>query len=92
MLVEPMGFLAPGIPIAPQINITVLLYKRNLECAKGNHVVVQGRVGVPGGQKARTMGMKEGEGGGKRVVMVDDVTEVGHGFMTFVHRGGEESG
>lgn len=92
MLIDPMRLLAPWIPIAPQIYITVRLYVRELQCTQSIHIIVEGCVGMPGGQEACPVGVDENECGRKRVVVVDDITEIGHGFVTFVHRSGQKSG
>lgn len=92
MLIDPVLLLAPWIPIAPQIHVAVLLYIRELECTQGIHIIVKGCIGVPGRQEASPVRVDEHECGGERVVLVDDITEIGHGFMTFVHRSGQNCG
>lgn len=92
MFIEPVLLLAPWIPIAPQIHVTVLLYIRELKCTQGIHIIVKGCIGVPGSQEACPMRVDERERGRERVVLVDNITEIGHRFMTFVHRSGQGCG
>ena len=44
---------------------------------------------VPSLEESRAMRVEECNRRWKSVVMVDDVGQVGHGFMALVHRGGE---
>lgn len=44
-------------------------------------------IDVPGHEKACTVGVEKDDGGGKGVVVIDYIGEVGHGFVAFVERG-----
>ncbi len=79
------------VPIAAQVHVAALLHKGEPEGSQGVDVVVEGRVGVPGGEEAGAVGVEECEGRGEGGVVVDYVGEVGHGFAAFVH-GGREGG
>ena len=48
MLVEAVGTLAAGIPIAAQVDVAVSLNEVELEIAHGDDVVVEWRIHVPG--------------------------------------------
>lgn len=92
VLIEPVLLLAPWIPVASQIHIAVRLDVRELECAKGIHIIMKGCISVPGSQEACPVGVDEHECGGERVVLVDDVAKIRHRFMAFVHRSGQGRG
>ena len=79
-----VGFFAAGVPVAAEVDVAVLLDVGDLEGAQGVDVVVERGVGVPCVAEAAPVWMDEGEGGGEGGVVVDDVGEVGHGFVAFV--------
>ena len=79
----------PGVPVAAEVNVAILLHKGDLKGVEGVDVVVERGVGVPGREEARAVGVQEYEGGWEVGVVVDYVGEVGHGFSAFVHGGCE---
>ena len=62
MRVMPVRLQTPGIPIAAEIDVAVLLHKGDLEGVEGVDVVVERGVGVPGREEARAVGVQEYEG------------------------------
>lgn len=89
MRVAPVRFEAARVPVAAEVDVAVLLHEGELEGSEGGDVVVEGCVGVPGGEEAGAVGVQEDEGGEEVGVVVDYVGQVGHGFPTFVHGGRE---
>ena len=89
MRVVSVRLQAARVPVAAQIHIAAALHERDLEGPQRVDVVVEGGVGVPGGEEARAVGVQEREGRREAGVVVDDVGEVGHGLAAFVHGGGE---
>ncbi len=84
MFVLAVGFFTAGVPVAAEVDVAVLLDVGDLEGAQGVDVVVERGVGVPCVAEAAPVWMDEGEGSGEGGVVVDDVGEVGHGFVAFV--------
>ena len=52
----------PGIPVAAEVDVAVLLHKWDLKGVQGVDVVVERGVGVPGREEARAVGVQEYEG------------------------------
>ena len=77
------------VPIATKIDVAVLLHKRYPKRVESIDVGMQGSVGVPGRQEAGAVGVHECHYGREGGVVVDDIGQVGHGFVALVHRGGE---
>lgn len=82
--IDAMCFLATGIPIAPEVDISVLLDEVELQRPHGRYVVVQGSIYMPCHEKAPAMGMQERDGRRELVVVIDQVGKVGHGLVAFV--------
>ncbi len=78
MLVLAVRLLAAGVPVAPEIDVAVLLDVFQAQSAKAVDVVVVRSVGVPGVQEAAAMRVDEGESLGEGGIMVDDVGKVCH--------------
>ena len=78
MGVVPVRFQTARVPVAAQVHVAVFLDKGDPEGAQRVDVVVEGRVGVPGGVEAGAVGVQEDEGRGEGGVVVDYVREVGH--------------
>jgi hypothetical protein len=79
--------VAPRAPVAAEVDIAICPYSVEVEEAHGDDVVVQWGVDVPSLEEALAVGVEEGHDRGNfAVVVVDDVGEVGHGFVAFVHR------
>lgn len=49
-------------------------------------------IDVPGHEEACTVGVEKDYGGGKGVIEIDYIGEVGHGFVAFVERGRQNVG
>lgn len=88
--VEPMSFAAAGIPVTAKVDVAIPFDKVGLKHAHGVDIVVERSVGVPRHVEPGPVGMKEDDGGGESVVMVNDIGQIGHGFMAFVDWGGED--
>lgn len=84
MTIDAMTGLAPGVPIAAEIHVAILLDEIELEVAHSHDIIVQGRIDMPGHEETRPVCVKEGDGGREVVVMVDYVGKVGHGFVALV--------
>lgn len=78
MLVIPMRLQTPWIPVAAEVHVAIFLHVGELKGAQGVDVVMKGRIGVPGSEKASMVRVQEREGGGKGVVVVDYVAKVSH--------------
>ena len=57
-----VDYFAAGVPIAAEVDITILLNEGGLEGAKSVDVVVEGGVGVPSCEKAGSVRVEESEG------------------------------
>lgn len=84
MLVLAMAFLAARVPIAPKIDVAVLLDEIELESAHCGDIVVQRCVHMPCQKKPGAMRVEEGDSRGKVFVVVNHVGQIGHGLMAFV--------
>lgn len=84
MFVLAVGFFTAGVPVAAEVDVAVFLDVGDAESAEGVDVIVEWGVGVPCVAEAAAVWMDEGEGGGEGGVVVDYVSEVGHGFVAFV--------
>lgn len=84
MYVEPVGFLAAGVPVAAEIDVAVVLDKVGSQHAHCVDVVVERGVIVPCQEEAVAMCVEKDYCRGKGVVVVNYVGEVGHGFVAFV--------
>jgi hypothetical protein len=79
--------VAARIPVAAEVDIAIRSHSVEVEEAHGDDVVVQWGVDMPRLEKALAVGVEEGHDRGNfAVVVVDNVGEVGHCFMAFVHR------
>jgi hypothetical protein len=91
MRLQPLvRFGAAGIQVAPEVDITVLYYEVELQGSHGKDVVVKRCINMPRLEEALSMGMKKGDNGRKRgVVVFDYVCQIGHGLVPLVDRRGE---
>lgn len=78
MRIVPMCFQTTRVPVTAQVHVAGFLYKGYLEGAQRVDVVVEGGVGVPGGEEAGAVGVEEYEDGWEVGVVVDYVGEIGH--------------
>ena len=62
MRVISMRVQTPGIPVAAEVDVAVLLHKGDLKGVEGIDVVVERGVGVPGREEACAVGVQEYEG------------------------------
>ena len=83
----PCALVAPRVPVAAKVDIASLSDEIEIEQAHGDDVIVQRGIDMPCLEEALAVGMEEGDDRGDcAVIVVNDVSEIGHCFVTFVHR------
>lgn len=80
------GFVTPRVAVAAEVDKALLSYGFEVQVRGAPDITVTGCVNVPGLRKAATVRVHENGYVRECVVVIDDVCEVGHGFVTLVNR------
>lgn len=82
--IDSMCSLAPGVPIASKVDVSILLNEVKLQRSHGRYVVVQGCIHMPCHKESSAVCMEEGDDRRELVVVIDQVGKIGHRLVAFI--------